>query len=68
MTNDFPAIMGVTFVIGIMYILVNLVVDLLMQQWWISTFPGLAILSVAIATNFIGDALRDAIDPRLRVR
>ncbi len=28
-TNDFPAIMGVTFVIGIMYILVNLVVDLL---------------------------------------
>ncbi len=40
----------------------------LMQQWWISTFPGLAILSVAIATNFIGDALRDAIDPRLRVR
>jgi peptide/nickel transport system permease protein len=28
-TNDFPAIMGVTFVIGIMYVLVNLVVDLL---------------------------------------
>ena len=28
-TNDFPAIMGITFVIGIMYVLVNLVVDLL---------------------------------------
>jgi peptide/nickel transport system permease protein len=28
-TNDFPAIMGVTFVIGMMYVLVNLVVDLL---------------------------------------
>jgi peptide/nickel transport system permease protein len=28
-TNDFPAIMGVTFVIGIMYVIVNLVVDLL---------------------------------------
>jgi len=28
-TNDFPAIMGVTFVIGIMYVLVNLIVDLL---------------------------------------
>jgi peptide/nickel transport system permease protein len=28
-TNDFPAIMGVTFVIGIMYVMVNLVVDLL---------------------------------------
>jgi len=28
-TNDFPAIMGVTFVIGMMYVLVNLAVDLL---------------------------------------
>jgi peptide/nickel transport system permease protein len=40
----------------------------LMQQWWISTFPGLAILTVAIACNFIGDALRDAMDPRLHLR
>lgn len=40
----------------------------LVAQWWISTFPGIAILMVAIACNFIGDALRDAIDPRLRVR
>jgi peptide/nickel transport system permease protein len=40
----------------------------LVDQWWISAFPGLAILMVAIACNFIGDALRDAIDPRLRVR
>lgn len=40
----------------------------LMQQWWIATFPGLAIFSVAIACNFIGDGLRDAIDPRMRLR
>ena len=40
----------------------------LVAQWWISAFPGIAILMVAIACNFIGDALRDAIDPRLRVR
>ncbi len=40
----------------------------LMQQWWISTFPGLAILMVAIGCNFIGDGLRDAMDPRLRLR
>jgi peptide/nickel transport system permease protein len=40
----------------------------LIQQWWISTFPGLAILTVAIACNFVGDGLRDAIDPRLRIR
>jgi peptide/nickel transport system permease protein len=40
----------------------------LIQQWWISTFPGVAIFSVAMACNFIGDGLRDAIDPRLRDR
>jgi peptide/nickel transport system permease protein len=40
----------------------------LMAQWWIATFPGLAIFSVAMACNFIGDGLRDAIDPRLRLR
>ena len=38
----------------------------LIQQWWISTFPGLAIFSVAMACNFVGDGLRDAIDPHLR--
>src|SRR5581483_12337580 len=40
----------------------------LMQQWWISTFPGLAIFTVAMACNFVGDGLRDTIDPRLRLR
>jgi ABC-type dipeptide/oligopeptide/nickel transport system permease subunit len=40
----------------------------LIQQWWISTFPGVAIFSVAMACNFIGDGLRDATDPRLRGR
>ncbi|PYM64232.1 MAG: D,D-dipeptide ABC transporter permease [Candidatus Rokuibacteriota bacterium] len=40
----------------------------LTAQWWISAFPGIAILMVAIACNFIGDELRDAIDPRLRGR
>jgi peptide/nickel transport system permease protein len=38
----------------------------LIQQWWISTFPGVAIFMVAIACNFIGDGLRDIVDPRLR--
>jgi ABC-type dipeptide/oligopeptide/nickel transport system permease subunit len=40
----------------------------LMQAWWISTFAGVAIFSVAMACNFVGDGLRDAIDPRLRAR
>jgi peptide/nickel transport system permease protein len=34
------------------------------QYWWVSTFPGLAILTVVLAFNFLGDSLRDAIDPR----
>ena len=35
-------------------------------QWWISTFPGLAILTLVLALNVVGDGLRDALDPRLR--
>ncbi len=34
--------------------------------WWISTFPGLAIMLVVIGVNLLGDALRDILDPRLR--
>jgi peptide/nickel transport system permease protein len=36
------------------------------DQWWISAFPGLAIFSAVMALNFIGDGLRDALDPRSR--
>jgi peptide/nickel transport system permease protein len=34
------------------------------QWWWIGTFPGLAIFSVVLAFNFLGDSLRDVFDPR----
>jgi peptide/nickel transport system permease protein len=34
--------------------------------WWISLFPGLAILITVLGFNLVGDALRDVIDPRLR--
>ncbi len=34
--------------------------------WWISTFPGFAILLVVMAFNFTGDWIRDKTDPRLR--
>jgi peptide/nickel transport system permease protein len=37
-----------------------------LDQWWIATFPGLAILSLTIAFNVVGDSLRDFLDPRLR--
>lgn len=38
----------------------------LRNAWWISTFPGLAILVAVIAINLVGDGLRDALDPRLK--
>ena len=34
------------------------------ERWWMGTFPGFAILSVVLAFNFLGDSLRDALDPR----
>jgi peptide/nickel transport system permease protein len=34
------------------------------QYWWIGTFPGLAIFTVVLAFNFLGDSLRDAFDPK----
>lgn len=34
------------------------------SSWWIALFPGLAILSVVVAFNLIGDSLRDSLDPR----
>ena len=38
----------------------------LLNAWWISTFPGLAIVFTVVAFNLAGDGLRDALDPRLR--
>lgn len=37
-------------------------------QWWVSGFPGLAITSLVLGFNFIGDGLRDALDPRFKSR
>jgi peptide/nickel transport system permease protein len=38
----------------------------LLDRWWLATFPGLAILAIVLGLNFIGDAIRDLLDPRLR--
>lgn len=35
-------------------------------QWWLTAFPGLAVLTVVLGFNFVGDGLRDALDPRSR--
>ncbi len=36
--------------------------------WWVSTFPGLAILFTIVSVNLLGDGLRDTLDPRLQQR
>lgn len=38
----------------------------LRDAWWYSTFPGLAILVTVMATNLLGDGIRDVLDPRSR--
>jgi len=40
--------------------------NLIDSAWWISFFPGIAIGLVVLAGNFLGDWLRDKMDPRLR--
>ncbi len=38
----------------------------LRTAWWMTAFPGLAIMLTVLAINLLGDGLRDALDPRLR--
>jgi peptide/nickel transport system permease protein len=40
--------------------------NLIDKAWWISFFPGLAIGLVVLSGNFLGDWIRDRLDPRLR--
>lgn len=37
-----------------------------LSNWWISLFPGLAILTIVMAFNMLGDSLQDYLDPRSR--
>lgn len=38
----------------------------LRSEWWIATFPGLAVLITVLAINLVGDGLNDALNPRAR--
>ena len=40
----------------------------ILDAWWLAVFPSLAILLTVFALNLLGDALRDAADPRSRAR
>ncbi|WP_426186667.1 ABC transporter permease [Microbacterium sp. TWP3-1-2b2] len=37
------------------------------DSWWLGVFPGLAILTVVMAFNFLGDAMRDVLDPTAEI-
>ena len=41
--------------------------DYLRDAWWMSIFPGLAIFAAVLFINLLGDGLRDALDPKMRV-
>ena len=38
------------------------------SQWWLALFPGLAILTTVMGFNFVGDGIRDLLDPRMQGR
>ena len=40
--------------------------ELIVTAWWVSMFPGLAIMLTVLALNLLGDWLRDSLDPKLR--
>ena len=39
--------------------------EFLLDAWWIATFPGVAIAITVLGFNFFGDALRNALDPKM---
>jgi peptide/nickel transport system permease protein len=40
--------------------------DVILDQWWVATIPGLAIFIVSLGFNLLGDGLRDVFDPKSR--
>lgn len=40
----------------------------LVEQWWVAAFPGFAILTIVLGFNFLGDGVRDWLDPKSRRR
>lgn len=38
--------------------------DVILDQWWVATIPGIAIFTVSLGFNLLGDGLRDVFDPK----
>ena len=47
-------------------ILTNAQSSIIVGNWWWALFPGMAIVLTVLGINFMGDGLRDALDPRSR--
>ena len=41
--------------------------EFIQRAWWVVTFPGLMILMTVLALNLMGDGLRDALDPKMKL-
>jgi dipeptide transport system permease protein len=41
--------------------------EFIQRAWWVVTFPGLMILVTVLAFNLMGDGLRDALDPKMKL-
>ena len=48
------------------YIIPDFIYSKSAGKFWVAGFPGLAIFTMAVGANFIGDGLRDLLDPKLR--
>ncbi|WNF36315.1 ABC transporter permease [Bacillaceae bacterium IKA-2] len=42
--------------------------DYILNGWWLSTFPGIALLILVLSINLFGEGLRDLLDPRLKTK
>ena len=60
-------LLGIILVVGCLGLLIaNGYTYLLAGHYWISVFPGLALLLTIVAINLVGDRLRDVLNPRLQ--
>lgn len=41
--------------------------NFMLNAWWVSTFPGLAIVILVLSINLFGEAMRDILDPKLKI-
>ena len=62
-----PNVLGPVLVLATIQVATAIGNDYLFSgEWWITVFPGLMLVLIALSVNLLGDWLRDALNPRLR--